>query len=361
MYGHDQAFVLMTALPPTLGHAALIRYAAQIGRAAHIILAIQPDEPFREERIRAISDHIYDLNFHLNGRRVFFHLIDKTLPQEPTPETEAEFYDMWAGFLKDFGAEKGDAIVASESYGYHLAEAIDGVFYPYDMNRDIVKVKATNVRDDLLWNWTEMMPEFSIQLQKRVTIFGAESTGKSTTARNVLWAYSDAPTTEWARQYLEVPEVGHKVTEAKMHAIWHGQAAYQRYATYVWEVASGPVIVHDTDLFSTLGYWRLDKSLPGPPTNLIEEAKELKSDLYIITPSNIPFVPDPLRYGGDKRESDDLYWVDICEEFGLNYRVLKSSEMSDRKKEVNELILELFEKEIKMMKYQRRGSEYGTT
>lgn len=360
MFGHDQAFVLMTALPPTLGHAALIRYAAHIGQAAHIILAIQPDEPFREERIKAISEHIYDYNFHMNSRRVFFHLIDRTLPQEPTKESEQEFWDMWAGFLRDFGARPGDAIVSSESYGYHLAEAIDGVFYPYDMDRAIVKTKATVIREDMLWHWDEMMPEFANQLQKRVTIFGAESTGKSTVAKDIRWTYSDTPTPEWARQYLEVPEVGPDVTEAKLHAIWHGQAAYHRYAEYVWELASGPVIVHDTDLFTTIGYWRLNKSLPGPPTNLIEEAKELKSDLYIITPSNIPFVPDPLRYGEFERETDDLYWVDLCEEFGLNYVVLKSDDKEARNVESNALIEELFDKEAKMMQYQRKGAEYGT-
>ena len=59
------------------------------------------------------------------------------------------------------------------------------------------------------------------------------------------------------------------------------------------------------------------------PKGLVTDATILKSDLYLITQSNIPFEQDPLRYGGDRRESKDEYWIGLCEGYDLNYRVVK--------------------------------------
>jgi hypothetical protein len=40
----------------------------------------------------------------------------------------------------------------------------------------------------------------------------------------------------------------------------------------------------------------------------------------------IPFEADPLRYGGDKRESGMQYWIDLLEEFKLPYYVVKATD-----------------------------------
>ncbi|MNV84432.1 hypothetical protein D3C71_1783050 [compost metagenome] len=39
--------------------------------------------------------------------------------------------------------------------------------------------------------------------------------------------------------------------------------------------------------------------------------------------SGIRFTPDPLRYGGEIRESTDQFWIDLLEEYGCNYYVVK--------------------------------------
>jgi hypothetical protein len=62
----------------------------------------------------------------------------------------------------------------------------------------------------------------------------------------------------------------------------------------------------------------------------VGDALDNKSDLYLIAPSNIPFEADPLRYGDGERESSDQFWIDLCEDYGLNYKVLTSSNRGDR-------------------------------
>lgn len=355
---HRRSYILMTALPPTIGHGALIEYAAQLSFNTTVVLVMQPDEPYQRERVESLSRFLRALETRMGVAegRYTLEVINQYLPQEPTPEIEAQFWDMWAEFLVRFGAQTGDAIVASERYGVKLAEIVGATFYPFDMNRHLVHAKATQVRKNPLLNFRLMLPEFRSYLRKRVTIFGAESTGKTSLTTSLS---RNGRFSEWARPYLEIPEIGPEVTEEKMHAIWHGQAALQRLSYTSTAVVNNSRVVFDTDLFSTLGYWRMDKNLGEPPAGLAGEATLLKSDLYILTKSNIPFTPDPLRYGGDKRESDDQYWIDILEEFNLNYVVLESSNHLDRVDEADYHITQLFTDDIEKLQYQRRGSEYG--
>jgi HTH-type transcriptional regulator, transcriptional repressor of NAD biosynthesis genes len=155
-----------------------------------------------------------------------------------------------------------------------------------------------------------------------VTIFGAESTGKTTLAKALAHWFDGAYAVEWARPYLEWS--GPEITVEKMHTIWEYQLKQQ--ITVQSTVHS--YLIQDTDLFSTVGFWDYWNGMT--PKALVEDALDNKSDLYILTPSNIPFEPDQLRYGGDKRETTDQYWVDLLERYELNYQVLESDDLEDR-------------------------------
>ncbi len=170
-----------------------------------------------------------------------------------------------------------------------------------------------------------------------VTIFGAESVGKTTLSRQLADALNGLWTCEFARPYLEATR--QDVTSQSMRAIWHGQAELQRTSRR----RSTSYIIQDTDLFSTVGYWQLPHVTPvigDCPDGLLHEAAELRSDLYIILRSNIPFEHDALRYGGDHRESPDQYWVDLCIRHRLPYVVLDASDQTERINEALQIITE---------------------
>lgn len=170
-----------------------------------------------------------------------------------------------------------------------------------------------------------------------ITIFGAESVGKTTLSQQLAEALHGHWCYEFARPYLET--TGENVTRQSMNAIWHGQALLQRSASR----QPVPYIVQDTDLFSTVGYWRLPHVEPvigTCPAQLIHEAEALKSDLYLILRSNIPFTRDRLRYGGDRRESPDQYWIDLCRHYHLPYVVLDASNQTPRINEAMHVIAE---------------------
>jgi HTH-type transcriptional repressor of NAD biosynthesis genes len=338
----------MTALPPTKGHGNLIRFAKGIAGSVTVIVCTQPDEPFVQERIRAITEFSREIGVHVD------YLL-APMQQEPVDENDTAFWDEWKILLNNRRFRPGDYIVASEHYGAKLAEVMGGTFMPYDIQREIQYTKASLVRAQPFEYFATVLPEFQHHLRMRVTIFGAESTGKTTLSRDLVEHSGDALwLPEWARPYLE--EVGNEITPAKMGHIAAGQWSLQAQANSL--ARDLPLIVQDTDLYSTLGYWEM-YSPDTVRSVLSHEAKTLQSDLYLITPSNIPFEPDPLRYGGDVREAPDEYWVALCEREGLNYVVLNESDSALRVNEAEDAMAAVYwEKFASKLQYQREGREY---
>lgn len=301
-----KGFVLMTAMPPTTGHQALIDYATHlIEDKVVVIVSTQPDEPMAYERFYAVQEQ-YVHNYKVDVRHIHRHL-----PQEPST---GGFWDMWVGFLKEHGFQPGDYIIASEPYGVRLAEEAGGVFMPFDIDRFCNPIKATAVREDLIHHFDELMPSFRKYVASFVTVYGAESIGKTTLTRDISQGNPlFAGVFEWARPYLEA--VGPELTREKMVNIWQGQYALQKMHM---DNPTKPITVFDTDLFSTLGYWSMHIDTLGPvPYDLAGDAFERQSDVYVMPSSNIPFEQDQLRYGGDKREGSDQFWYDILNTYNL--------------------------------------------
>ena len=170
-----------------------------------------------------------------------------------------------------------------------------------------------------------------------VTLFGAESTGKTTLSKALAREFNALWIEEFARPYLE--QTGEDITISSMKAIWQGQKALQALGVR----SNHRLIMQDTDLFSTVGYWQLphiEPTLGACPTGLIHDAESLRSDLYLVVTSNIPFAKDPLRYGGDHRESPDSYWIRLCEKYSLNYQVIAAANPTERLKEAVQIIKE---------------------
>ncbi len=107
----------------------------------------------------------------------------------------------------------------------------------------------------------------------------------------------------------------------RSHACTRFGAASAPSSSKLLDLTDRPYVVQDTDLFATVGYW--EHWNPGTtPESLVEDARAGMSDLYLVTLSNIPFEPDPLRYGVHERETPDAYWIALAERYGLNYRVM---------------------------------------
>ncbi|MFS0887004.1 AAA family ATPase [Aeromicrobium sp. 179-A 4D2 NHS] len=350
-----RAFVLMTALPPTTGHLDLIRFASHLADHVTVVLNTQPHEPYSRERAEALRSAVHSIRGDV---RVY--QIHRTIQQEPNGENDTAFWDMWRDFLIGHCAlEPGDLLVASEMYGLRLAKEVGAKFVPYDIAREINDAKATRVRNNVIGNFDIILPEFQKYLRPTVTVFGADSTGKTTLSKDLARTLGGHWVPEWARPYLET--VGPDLTPDAMRTIAAGQQARQQTCD---DKTGKPFIVQDTDLFTTLGLWRQFRN-NGTLTldedderTLTTAAAKLTSDLYLVTKSNIEFEPDPLRYGGDQRETTDQYWLDLCAKFNLNYLVLDSADHDERLAQATEACWNLSREKVAPLYYTREGSEY---
>jgi HTH-type transcriptional repressor of NAD biosynthesis genes len=345
----SRAFILMTALPPTKGHRNLIRFGASLSRPVEIIVCTQPDEPYANERFEAVQEYVRG---EFSAYRATVHHLHQKLEQNPEAPG---FWDMWVKIMESYGARPGDYYVTSEAYGLTMAEKMDGIFMPYDPERKLYYTKATRIRDDLPKYFHDIMPEFQHNLRTNIVVFGAESTGKTTLSEKLSDAVNGHWIFEWARPYLET--AGPEINTYSMDAIWKGQKALQDHTKYLYDK---PFAIFDTDLFSTVGYWEQphwEAELGKVPDQLVKDAVDRKADLYIITKANIPFERDPIRYGGDKQESPDEYWIALAEKYELNYIVLEETALADRLFAATDLALDIAKVKARSIEFERQHND----
>lgn len=317
----SNSIVLMTALVPTKGHKLLIDFAHRLNPdgITHVIISSRSFEPIRGvDRWNAFIDEYGGHSKELNI--IFHHHFDDAAPQEPAGPNDVEFWNYWHDVVVNFvNVRSTDYFVASEKYGIDMANVLGCKFMPCDIGREVLPIKGTNVRLDLVKEFPHILPSFQWVFTQKIVLFGQESTGKTTMAKRLAKEYNGTFVPEWARGYLE--SVGPEVTMEKMEDIVYGQMALEK--TVNNSIDKTMYTFYDTDILSTYGYYMLwNKSVPRKVRGKMEIYQFANpKTLYIVMNDSIPFEPDPLRYGGDKRESEKQFWIDLLMEFGCNFVV----------------------------------------
>lgn len=327
--------IIMTALLPTIGHENLIRFADSfLGSNSSLTVMIfsRSFEPISgKQRLEWFQKHFS------SSETIRFILteIDEA-PQEP--EDHPDFWNWWRDTIMDRGGHQDfDYVFASEPYGLTLAEVLGAQVIPYDQDRAITPVKGSEVRRSILENWNSILHparEDLNQLYGSFCIFGQESVGKTTISQALALRNNWEFQPEWARPYLET--VGEFLTPEKMMNIFQGQMAQQTSTKGVH-----PIQILDTDLLSTIGYMRL-KGWEVPEDWLLS-FERLESTHYFVLPDDVPFERDPLRYGGNSRETDTSYWTDLLEEFGCSYTMVPRGPIEQKMNFIQGRIIKEFE------------------
>ncbi len=294
-------------MPPHAGHVYLANFAARFASELTIVVGTLAREPIpgalRFQWMRRLFPHARVL-----------HLEDEN-PQDPSEHPD--FWNIWRESLQRVVGRPVDYVFASEPYGARLAAELSATFVPLDLGRTALSVSGTAIRANPLRHFDLLPAPVRPYFARRVSIFGPESTGKSTLARNLAEHFRTVHVPELARTWLT--QRGGEVAPEDMPIIARGQAAAEdalaEQANRVWFT--------DTDPLATCVWSETLFGAVAPEVRSVADARTY--DLTLLLDVDVPWVPDLVRYLPDDRRGFFLRCQAALETAGRRTQVLRGS------------------------------------
>lgn len=314
----SQGLFLGKFLPPHNGHLFVCDVARRCVDQLTVLVCSHDAEPIdgylRAAWMRECLDR-YSCNV------VHMH---RDIPQEP--KDNPDFWQIWKNTIFEHHPEPIDFVFGSEVYVHELANVLNAKPFIVDLDRQIVPVSGTGVRDNPSLNWDHIPPPVRSYFQIRVTILGAESTGKSTLSKLLAEQFGTKEISEYGRDYDATFKQGSNWNEEDFMMIAKGHFALAE------AIASnaGSVVIEDTDLLQTV-VWS-EALLPEASTVLINRLKNaVRPDLYLLLSPEIEWIDDGTRYHSTAEERQWfharlIHWLNVIgaewvEVFGSTWEV----------------------------------------
>ena len=276
--------VLGKFLPPHRGHVHLCEVARRMSDELSIVVASRIDEPI------AGAQRVAWMRELVPGARVL-HLTDE-LPAEPAEHPR--FWTLWRESLVKILGRAPDRVFTSDRYGKQLAVELGARWIPVDPGRSVFAVSGTAIRRDPMANFAALPRCVRPHYARRVSVFGPESTGKSTLAAQLAGELGTVWVPEFARGYLEAK--GGVLTREDFDVVGEGQVALEDALAF----EAQRVLVCDTDpLLSVV--WA--EAMFGEVSPWLRRmAGERRYGLTLLCDVDLPWVDDIVRYLPDDRE-----------------------------------------------------------
>lgn len=299
--------VLGKFLPPHAGHQYLVRLAESFCARLTVLVCTLESDPIPGALRYAWMREMFP-------RSNVVHITEQ-LPQEPSEHPQ--FWEIWRRVALEAAGGPIDYIFASEPYGLRLAQVVDGKFIPVDPTRQAVPVSGTAIRTDPLGNW-KFLPEcVRPYFVRRISLFGPESTGKSTMAAELARHFHTVPVMEFARELLN-PQQG-VCRESDIPLIARGQAA----AEETLARHANKLLLCDTDPLLTC-VW--SEFLFGScPPELLRAAQARRYDLTLLLDIDLPWVDDQQRFFSHRRAEFFARCRQVLTEAGRRYVTIRGN------------------------------------
>ena len=313
---YKNGLVIGKFMPLHKGHEYLIRFAKEYCENLTVVVDCLKGQTLSPEiRKEMIKDQI---------RSVKVVALTEFMPQAPS-ETP-DFWDIWKTALKK-AAPDVDVVIASMDYGYELSSHLDAEFVFCDIDRESVKISATEIRENPFLHWDLLAESARPYFMKKVCLIGPESTGKSEVVKILADRFNTTHVPEYAKSLIESQDGEFYPENVK-------QVAYaQIRKEKAIERMINKVLFCDSDVITTMVWSEI---LFGViPNELIEIAKNQHYDItYLCKPDtewvddihrNVVKVDDQLTF----REEMFNRMEELLKQYGRRYKVISGNNKED--------------------------------
>lgn len=299
--------VLGKFMPPHAGHVYLCEAAQRMCDELTIVVGTLPSEPIPGALRAAWMREL------MPGANVV-HL-DEELPQQPSEHPE--FWKLWRTTLLRVLPRKPDRVFTSDSYGERLAFELGATWIPIDPARTVFAVSGTAIRRDPMQHWAMLPRCVRPHYVRRVSLFGPESTGKSTLAARLARDLGTVHVPEFARAYLE--SRGGVFTRPELDVLAEGQVALEDALAR----DAHRVLVCDTDPLLTV-VW--SEVMHGEASRYVRDtAAARRYDLTLLCEVDLPWVDDIVRYLPEERAGFFARCEAVLRAAGRRYTIIRGS------------------------------------
>lgn len=282
----QRGFLLGKFMPPHAGHLFLCEVARARVDQLTVLLCSHDAEPIPGDlRAEWMADSLRGLDVRLRH-------MHRDIPQQPTDHPD--FWAIWKAAIAEYHPEPIDWVFGSETYVQPLAETLGAKAFVVDLQRRAVPVSATRIRTDPAAHWPHVPPAVRPYFQRRITLLGPESAGKSTLAEDLSNLSGGALIPEYGRDYDAHFRGGQGWSPTDFMAIAQGHLAL------AGPIArnAGPVLIEDTDPLQTL-VWA-EYLLGDAPPDLVALVVRMRlPNLYLLLGPQVKWRDDGTRYSGD--------------------------------------------------------------
>ena len=212
-----------------------------------------------------------------------------------TPEIKKEQEDY---ILKSLRGQAITHFYSSEPYGAHMSNALDAENRQVDLERLIIPISATKIREDTTLNKSYIDDVVYKNLITNVVFMGAPSSGKTTLARELAKEFQTNWMPEYGREYWDTHQIKRRLTLKQMVEIAEGHIIREDSRL----LKSNKYLFTDTNaitthLFSKYYHGESDVKLEKLARNCIK-----RYDLVFICDTDIPYDNTWDRSGEVNRE-----------------------------------------------------------
>lgn len=220
----------------------------------------------------------------------------------------------WARVTVEALGRGPDIVFTSEEYGPRYAGFMGSRHVAVDPGRTSVPISGSAIRADPQGCLDWLDPHVRAHYVARVCVIGAESSGKTTLARDLAAHYGAAFVPEFGRVYTEaMPDARrYRWRPEDFRRIAETQAALEDDAAR-WSPAP---LVCDTNPFVTAVFH--EAYLGFPDAHLEAEGRARRYDLFVVCDPRTPFAQDAtgLRRDGERRLWMHRRYLDYVQDQG---------------------------------------------